>query len=214
MTYIKYLTCLIGLLSFSSCHTSEEKKAITTETNTAKNEYVYSIDTSGVSMVWTAYKFTNKIGVPGTFNNYSLIKKKESGSVAEVLNDLKLTIPTASVDSKNPIRDFKLDTYFFKAFNTPTLKGTILNAQDNEGFIKLQMNKMARKIPYTYALQNDTVVLFTHLDLNLWNGEEALAGLNEECYELHKGTDGISKLWPDVDVKVKLPVFKSKKINP
>ena len=199
--YLKYIFYFLGLLSFWSCNTLEDKKQDET-----KNERLYSIDTSGVSMVWTAYKFTDKIGVSGTFNDYTFTKKKESGSVAEVLNNLTLTIPTATVDTKNPIRDFKLSTYFFKAFNTPSLNGTILTAKDNEGIIKLQMNKKSRKIPYSYAIQNDTIVLFTHLDLNLWNAEEALRLLNDECYELHKGTDGISKLWPDVDVKIVLPV--------
>ncbi len=49
-------------------------------------------------------------------------------------------------------------------------------------------------------------MLSIHLDVLLWNGEEALKTLNKECYELHTGTDGISKLWPDVDVVLKIPV--------
>ena len=213
MRYLKYISHFLLILSFWSCNTSEEKKQGTAEVNKAEEEYVYSIDTSGVSIVWTAYKFTSKLGVSGTFNDYTIITKEESGSIEAILNDLKLTIPTATVDTKNPIRDFKLNTYFFKVFNTPQLQGTIANAKLNEGSIKLEMNNRSRKIPYTYARQNDTIVLFTHLDLNLWNAGEALNMLNEECYELHKGADGISKLWPDVDVSIKLPLKKESPIH-
>ena len=35
-----------------------------------------------------------------------------------------------------------------------------------------------------------------------WNADAGLAALNNECEELHKGEDGISKLWPDVNVTV------------
>ena len=159
-----------------------------------------------MSLVWTAYKFTNKTGVSGTFKDFSLQKKNVFGSIENILNALKLEIQTASIDSKNTIRDFKLDTYFFKTFNTQAIKGTIIKAKDNEGLIKLHMNEKSHKVPFTYALKNDTIILFTHLDLNHWNAEEALNMLNKECYDLHKGSDGVSKLWPDVDVKIKFPI--------
>lgn len=215
MRCLKYLSHFLLILSLWSCNTSEEKKQDTAEINKAESEFVYSIDTSSVSIVWTGYKFTSKLGVSGTFNDYTIITKTKSGTIEAILNDLQLTIPTLSVDTKNPIRDFKLNTYFFKAFNTPLLQGTITHANPKvkEGSLKLKMNQKSRKIPYTYAHQNDTIVLFTHLDLNLWNAVDALNMLNKECYELHKGADGISKLWPDVDVSIKLPLKKESPIH-
>ena len=206
--FSNFLCLAILIMLFSSCNTQERKKAVTIENSNNKNEYSYTIDTSGISVVWTAYKFTDKLGVSGTFKDFTMHKKNASGSIESVLNSLKLSIPTSSVNSKNAIRDFKLNNYFFKVFNTLVITGTITSAKENEGFIRLQMNKKSRKIPFTFSLKNDTIALFTHLDLKNWKGEEALNILNKECYELHKGTDGISKLWPDVDVSIKLPVTK------
>lgn len=174
----------------------------------SKNE-AYTLDDLGITIAWTAYKFTDKVGVSGTFEDYTLNKESVSGSVESILKKLKLSIPTECIDSGNAIRDFKLTTYFFEVFNTPSITGTILNAKEGEGIIRLKMNANSLKTPYTYSLQNDTIVLFTHLDLKRWKGEEALSTLNTECYELHKGTDGISKLWPDVDVTIKLPVNRT-----
>ena len=75
------------------------------------------------------------------------------------------------------------------------------------------MNRRSKKIPFTYTIEIDSIRLFTNLNLNHWKGEDALKTLNKECYELHKGTDGESKLWPDVDVVIKIPVYKKPLIN-
>ena len=151
----------------------------------------------------------DKIGVSGTFENHTIYKDDSPGSIENILNRLQLSIITESIATDNAIRDFKIRTYFFKVFNTPTITGTVINAKDGEGFIKLRMNNMSRNTPFTYSLENDTILLFTHLNLKKWKAEEALVKLNEECYELHKGIDGISKLWPNVDVVVRLPVDRT-----
>ena len=173
----------------------------------------YTIDTSSISILWTAYKFTNKVDISGTFDTYTLDTKNTVGTVEDILKKTKLSITTATVNSSNPIRDFKLDAYFFKAFNTSEIKGTIVKVKEGEGTINLKMNRTSKKIPFTYAVVKDTIRLFTNLNLTYWKGEEALKTLNTECYELHKGTDGISKLWPDVDVLIKIPVQKTQKTD-
>lgn len=209
MSYFKYLGTFLLLLIFYSCQTSDKKKTDTIHENMSINETKYAIDTSRVIIVWTAYKFTNKVGVSGSFKNYTLQGNNKSGSVETILNNLKLSILTESVDSKNTVRDFKLHTYFFNVFNTPTIIGTIINAKENQGFMKLDMNQNNLWVPYTYSIKNDTIELFTNLNLNNWNGEKALNALNKECYDLHTGEDGISKLWPDVDISIKLPLKKT-----
>jgi hypothetical protein len=208
--FLKFIGLLLLLSILWSCNNSKKKPTATMADSKeiSKNE-AYTLDDLGITIAWTAYKFTDKVGVSGTFEDYTLNKESVSGSVESILKKLKLSIPTECIDSGNAIRDFKLTTYFFEVFNTPSITGTILNAKEGEGIIRLKMNANSLKTPYTYSLQNDTIVLFTHLDLKRWKGEEALSTLNTECYELHKGTDGISKLWPDVDVTIKLPVNRT-----
>ena len=202
------------LCGMMSCNNSEKKPSDKTSSQNKYSELQkFTIDTSGLSILWTAYKFTSKLGVSGTFDTYTLDTKNTYGTVEEILNKAKLSITTASVNSNNAIRDFKLDTYFFKAFNTSEIIGTITKAKENEGLIDLKMNRRSKKIPFTYTIEIDSIRLFTNLNLNHWKGEDALKTLNEECYELHKGTDGESKLWPDVDVVIKIPVYKKPLIN-
>lgn len=193
----------------SSCNDSENRIGNRPlNQNELSEQLKYSIDTTGISILWTAYKFSNKTGVSGTFSNYTFENKKAIGTVENILNKSKLSIFTSTVNSGNPIRDFKLDTYFFKAFSPSEIKGTITEVKKDEGIINLKMNHTSKKIPFTYSIKKDTIRLFTNLNLNYWKAEEALKTLNKECYELHKGTNGISKLWPDVDVVIKIPMHK------
>lgn len=117
-----------------------------------------------------------------------------------------MIIPTALVNSANQIRDPKLRTALFKIFNTDTIRGKILDAEQGIGSLELKMNNLSNDLKYTYSLKTDTLFLNTHFDLMQWNGEAALKSLNKECYDLHIGNDGISKLWPDVDVSIKFPI--------
>ena len=205
--FLKYATSIGLILFILSCTSKERKnKNVQEAEKLAQNERHYSIDKSGASLQWTAYKFTDKLAVSGTFNQFELHLKNESGSVEELLKDAEITISTLSVNSGNIIRDPKLRTSFFKVFNTDTINGKILDAEHGTGALELEMNNSSNDAKYDYSLKNDTLFLTTHIDLLFWKGEKALSSLNKECYELHKGTDGISKLWPNVDVIIKLPI--------
>lgn len=192
-----------------SCNNSEKDKTKSIADKPSEQLYSYTIDTTGISVGWTAYKFTNKVGIPGTFDRICFSNKNALEPIEKLLNKSQLSIQTASVNSNNAIRDPKIITFFFKSFNTSEITGTILSAKEGEGIIKLNMNRSNHETQFTYSIDNDTIQLFTNLDLSYWNGEEAITSLNTECYDLHKGADSISKLWPDVDIIIKLPVSKT-----
>ena len=192
-----------------SCNNSEKKSSkISTDENITEAKSIYSIDTSGTTVIWTAYKFTDKVGVKGSFDKFVLSPKTKSGSVENILQASRLSINTMSVNSDNNIRDPKLKESFFKIFHTDTIRGEILKANQNKGTLALEMNSITKNIPFSYSLKTDTIFISTTINLKEWNGEEAISTLNKVCYDLHKGTDGISKLWPDVSVSIKLPVNK------
>lgn len=117
-----------------------------------------------------------------------------------------MIIHTNSVNSGDAIRDPKLRNSFFKIFNTDEIKGELLDAENGKGALELKMNDQVNATEYSYSLNNDTLFINTHLDLTQWNGKAALDTLNKECNVLHTGTDGVSKLWSDVDVVLTLLV--------
>ena len=203
---LKLIAILFFLLPLWSCNNSQNNPFAQQDGIAISENEVYNLDDLGISMAWTAYKFTDKIAVSGTFEDYTITKENKSGSIERILTKLKISIPTECVDTGNAIRDFKLSTSFFEAFKTFSIDGTILNANDGEGTVKLKMNNISLNTPFTYSLQKDTISLFTHLDLKRWKGEEALTRIEKECVAHLEGVDHISKLWPDVDVVIKLPV--------
>jgi hypothetical protein len=205
---LKTIPVLLLTLLGISCNSSKKEKDESTNAKTILTGPFYTMDTSGTSLIWTAYKFTEKLGVSGTFDDYTLRLKTDSGSLDDLLSKAEMTIVTHSVNSANIIRDPKLRTSFFKVFKTDTIFGNINDANKGKGALELRMNNITKDVAFEYSIKNDTLHLLTHLDLMSWNGEEALTSLNKECYELHTGTDGISKLWPDVDVVFRIPLQK------
>lgn len=204
---LRYSLSMIFVFLIFSCNTSEKKKVPQQDEGTrVQSTQNYSIDTTGISIKWTAYKFTEKLGVSGIFDQFALNLKNDHGSLETLLEDAEITIHTVSVNTGNEIRDPKLRTFFFKVFHTDTIFGKILDTEQGKEALELKMNNITNDVAYTYSLKNDTLILTTHLDVMQWNGTEALKSLNKECYEVHTGIDGVSKLWPDVDVVLKLPI--------
>ena len=205
----KYTVPFLFSLLVYSCNTREKKESGPTHAKNSSKERHYTFDHSGISLQWTAYKFTEKLGVSGTFDELEVRPENGPGTISDLLKDTEIAIHTHSVNSDNEIRDPKLRASFFKVLNTDTIRGKILNAENDSGSLELIMNKLSNEVVYKYALKEDTLHLTAHLNIPLWNGQEALDSLNKACYVLHTGTDGVSKLWPDVDVLVKIPIKAS-----
>ncbi|WCO02894.1 hypothetical protein [Psychroserpens ponticola] len=197
----KISSYLVILILLFSCNNSE-KKLTKTDAN-------YSMTSQGKSVGWTAYKFTEKVGVKGVFDDFEIKTASDSVSIETLLKTSRISIKTQSVNSKLEIRDVKLRDVFFNTFNTEIIKGEILNADSGKGILALSMNDITEEIAYNYNLKEDTLFVNTNLHLIKWKAEKALDTLNKVCYDLHKGADGVSKLWPDVSIVIKIPVTKN-----
>ena len=202
----KKTTYLVLMLLISSCNTSKKEQKIIDQSEAVKEDKLYTIDTEGVLVSWTAYKFTDKLGVSGQFDDFKFSGTNNAATIESLLKQAKIEIQTASVNSNLEIRDTKLVDSFFKVFNTDTIVGAVVEADQGKGIFNLKMNNRTHPLECAYLFKNDTITLSAKIDLNIWQGEKAMQSLNKVCYDLHTGTDGISKLWPDVDVQIKLPV--------
>lgn len=207
--FTKHFSIVLGVLLVVSCKNEGRKKRDVPSSAETQNEQVYNLDMLGASVGWTAYKFTERASVHGVFEDFVLLSQEDAKSIEALLKGSKIMINTLSVNSGSEVRDDKLRTNFFKVFHTDSINGAILNATNGRGTLALKMNGIKNDVDYTYTLDKDTLALSTTLDLTKWKGGEAMNELNKACYELHTGPDGISKLWPDVLVIVKLPILKN-----
>lgn len=220
MKTIKISFIALATLFIASCGSNEtptddtEPSSAPVEKSTTK-VCTYSYDASTTKLTWTAFKTSAKVAVGGTFNTYSVDNTVASKSESAVFENATFTIETASVNSGNESRDPKLVEFFFnKMVESATIEGgieKISEAADGKGaaIINITMNGVTHQENATYTLEGTVLTLSATLDLTKWEANDAVASLNEACEELHKGDDGVSQLWGEVDIEITTTLAKS-----
>lgn len=174
----------------------------------------YSYDTNASSLKWTAFKTSDRIAVGGSFKSISVTLLDTSYSPKEALRNASFTIFTNSVFTDNPARDETIRKFFFsnlKGDGTIIGEVKIVEGNDSEGggTVKIKLNEVTRDIGFKYSIRGNEITLKTKINLNSFEGEAAVTALNTNCNEVHKGPDGISKLWPDLEIEVKASLIKN-----
>ncbi|TGL24272.1 YceI family protein [Leptospira yanagawae] len=166
----------------------------------------YEYDPSKTNLEWTAFKFTEKTGVKGKFDSIRVIGKTKDKSKFGVAEKIRFQIDTSSVNSANPDRDLKIKKFFFGSVKgNQKLMGNFSEMTKGEtgtAKLNLQFGKSKTTIPVNFVWKEDTVEVSGTVDVLALGLSQGLGKLNAECNDLHKGADGVSKLWPTVDVKV------------
>ncbi|MDT0552423.1 YceI family protein [Urechidicola vernalis] len=197
------LTILFVLLISVSC-----KKEVKSENNKT-SEFSYTLDSKSAKIGWTAYKTTEKLAVKGEFKDLNLKIGKDASNAAELINSTEFNIPVSSIFTNNDDRDSKLKQFFFGAMkNTTALTGKLNINEDKTGTLTVTMNGVSNEVPITYTLENNVFILTGTMDLNNWDGQEAIASINKACFDLHKGADGVSKTWNDVQIDASINLVK------
>ena len=63
------------------------------------------------------------------------------------------------------------------------------------------MNGVTIKVPVNVIFEDNLFHISSNIKLGEFNALSMLENLNKACFELHKGADGISKTWEEVDVE-------------
>lgn len=191
---------IISTLGIISCGNDKKKEEIKKENNT-KN--TYSIEPSTTTINFTAYKTTDKVPVKGQFTKFTIENTKNANSVKEALDGLKFSIPVSSLFTKDTIRDSKLKKFFFGTMeNTTEIKGTLHFTNETSGTADITMNGISQVLPITYVIDGQMASIEGIMNLDNWKAQAALEALNVVCFDLHKGSDGVSKTWSDVKIEV------------
>ncbi len=193
-TITSILFVLIAL-NFSACKKEEKKKEITATQ--------YTVNKYNTAINWTAFKTTDKVPVKGKFTTLNITKTKSGATLTEALNGVEFSIPVSSIFSNNPSRDSKLQNLFFGVMkNTELLSGTIHLTDKTSGYVDFSMNGVIEKLNFTYTTGEKTIEIKSIMNLDTWQAQAAVASLNEACFELHKGADGVSKTWNEVAIDI------------
>ncbi len=193
---------LLSAVFLISCG-EETKKENAESTEAVKETCVYSYVSDSTTLKWTAYKFTRRAGVSGTFNHIAVNNVKSADNPVDVLVGADFSIHTPSVNSGDAERDPKLVEFFFKKLaDTEMIAGKIISVNEGEAVVTITMNGKSVDVVGKVTVDGNKVSLATSVDMVDFNGLDAIASLNEVCSAKHTEEDGKSKLWPEVDVVV------------
>lgn len=201
----------------TSCGAKKEEKKAEDEAAQAKasaQTCTYTYDKAGTMLTWTAYKFTDKTGVSGKFDQFDVAGNTTGDSPKAILENLAFEIPVQSVNSNEADRDAKIKAQFFGTMmETEMLSGKIasVTGDDTKGTLTFDfnMNGQTKQLQGDYTIDETGLVkIKAEMDIMGWGAGDALAALNKVCEELHKGSDGISKLWPNVTISIQSQLKK------
>lgn len=192
--------CLTFL--FAACGGGEDS---TKEVENGEEEKCfYSLNTDTYELGWTAFKTTEKVPVAGTFNDVTFTAS-ETEDVESALLSIEFEINTQSVETQNEERNGKIAESFFGTINTPTIYGTIASVDMEAGkaVVAIMMNGISFDVPGDFKMDGDNFMYTSNIDVASWNAVSGIEKLNEVCTDLHKGNDGVSVLWQNVDISFK-----------
>lgn len=175
----------------------------------------FSLDTTSTEASWKAFKTTAKVGVKGVFDQWTVTGEKKALALDKLLSGLKFEIDSHSIKTGNPGRDINIATNFFKKM-AGKITGSAKNIKlinDESGTLDLHvtMNGKTQKVPMTFSFDAPSSEFNANgsLDILSFGAKAAFDSLHKSCFELHKGKDGVSKTWSDVEVHLKSKISKS-----
>jgi polyisoprenoid-binding protein YceI len=215
--YIIYTGIISSLLLFVACGEAETaenldeignelSKKLADDSNViAKDTCLLTLDEKSVVVNWTAFKLSDKVGVGGTFDSVVVSGVTDNETILGAAATAQFDIYAASVNSNNPERDMKISNSFFGTMaNTESISGKVVSLNDDgSGAILLTMNGVEKEITLEWKETSENrLKLSTAINVNDWNAKPSLDSLNGVCTAVHTGKDGVSVLWPDLEVEV------------
>jgi polyisoprenoid-binding protein YceI len=172
----------------------------------------YSYDSSATTIGFGAFKFTEKKEVKGGFLKFTVDSTQEAAYPIEVFKKANFKIDVAGLDTKDAGRDFNIKSSFFgKMDSTSFITGRVdvIMVTASDVVVKLKMNNVEKNVALHYTVKDNEITLFGTINLNDFKAQKALASLNTTCKDLHKGSDGKSVTWPEVNIYVSTTLKKN-----
>lgn len=210
---MKKIILSLSTLAFFACGTPEpvnkdETNLQSADSSLQSNEveekncdFVYSA--SNTVIEFGAFKTTEKVEVKGQFESFDVLNTKVGSTGKEVFNEASFIVYINSLETKDAGRNTRIKENFFNSLITPdSLSGKVLSIEDDSIKISLTMNGISKDVMLGYKEMDGNVELNGTINVLNWNASKGLSALNKACENLHKGADGISKTWADVNLYI------------
>ena len=207
---IQYFIILFSIVLIS-CNSNNNKEVKQENSKISNNSY--QLDIGKTKVIWNGYKTNDKVKVVGYFNEFSTDREnQEFNSIDELVNGLAFSIKSSSSLSGDPIRDKNLQDHFFSYLTKEFLINGTLGQPINDS-IDVTFDVFGQKRTLRFGCQYNIIPgsnsdymieISGSIDLeSQFGGLKAFNAISKKCYDLHKGADGVSKTWKQVDVLIK-----------
>ncbi|MBL7715167.1 MAG: YceI family protein [Bdellovibrionales bacterium] len=180
-------------------------------TNSSAN--CLTVDPKLIKSEWTAFKFTEKKAVKGSFSKTEITLPKDPKNLSTLILGTQAKIDGRSVETGDPGRNANIASGFFeKMKGGPEIRVSFTSVKKNQVKAQLKMNGSTRTVTFKMIENDKEVLLESTIDvLEDLKASAPFESIQALCKDLHKGADGISKLWTTVDLKITLPTHCDKK---
>lgn len=209
ITKLLFLLCSIVIMS---CNTGQEKNIKVDdkkELEAKADKCLYSFSDSTIKLFWAGYKTTDKLKVLGSFQEIKTNHSDQKfSSIDELVNGITFSINSKSSESGDPIRDANLRDYFFN-YLTDNFQINGRFSEYNDAFITANIGVLGddRQVRFSHSIVNNVLKLRALISLDELGAYKAYNSISAKCYDLHKGPDGISKTWDEVNVLIDVPLI-------
>ncbi len=204
---------LVLLASCQNNHTkTNDKKPETTE-KLQSAQWILNEDNSSIH--WTGYKTTGKIPVKGVFKTFKIKGVKPAADLKTAIQSAQAEINIYSIFSNNEDRDKKLIGKLFENMtDTQKIFARIDKIQPNgqSAMMTINMNTHEKTVPVQLQIDENAgkVTLSGKIDLlKDFEANNAFEQFHKACFNKHKGEDGVSKTWSEVEFSAEL-IFNHK----
>lgn len=206
----KYFLTGIGFVFLlASCGGENKEEEVLVDEVVTPESCTYSYNPDETVLTWTAFKLTERVGVNGTFDEINVVANNGVEDMYAVLNGATFTIPVASVNSHDETRDPKIKESFFGSLtDTEMINGKINSIDAGVGKVEITMNGITKLYEGKVKTEGEEITLYLTINMADYSAENAIDELNNVCEDLHRGPDGISILWDDIDIVVKSTISK------
>ncbi len=175
----------------------------------------YLYDASSTTIGFGAFKFTEKKEVKGEFIKFTVEGTEENDRPFFVFKSATFKIEVEGLNTNDQARDYNIKSSFFaKMDSTSIITGKVkeiyLDSVNNYCvLVTLKLNNVEKDIEMALRQEGDVVSITGSINLNDFKAQKALASLNTTCKDLHKGSDGKSVTWPEVNIYVSTTLKKN-----
>ncbi len=210
---VKFLIICIAIICFSCVNEKKTNQQVELISEVENNDCVFSCDLKNTQVIWSGYKTTDKIKVTGQFKRFKsskIQKKNEYESIQNLIEGLDFTIDVGSSFSSDEIRDDNLKNFFFKLFaKNLVIDGKFGKLEQDSVNVVLKLFGQERRFKLNAYYESEIIHIKGHVDIiDQLGAKKAFESISQKCFDLHKGPDGISKTWQDVEIYIKAPIIK------